>query len=217
MIAWVCTAAARYWQCRVLLLAVVLIAGFGYSGLSQVFSGGKACWQGSPCSPGAKGGKGLHNRSAASSSARKRAAALRKKMAAVATPHARPTMASSVDQKVVIQVDQDDKAMMELALNNAENIFLHYESKGQTVAIEVVAYGPGLHMLRSDSSPVKARIASMVRQNPRLSFVACGNTQASQSKSEGKEIALLSQAKVVPSGVVRLIELQEQGYTYIRP
>jgi intracellular sulfur oxidation DsrE/DsrF family protein len=37
------------------------------------------------------------------------------------------------------------------------------------------------------------------------------------SKQEGKEIPILSEARVVPSGVVRLIELQEKGYSYIRP
>ena len=33
----------------------------------------------------------------------------------------------------------------------------------------------------------------------------------------GQEVALLEEATVVPSGVVRLVELQEAGYTYIRP
>jgi intracellular sulfur oxidation DsrE/DsrF family protein len=36
-------------------------------------------------------------------------------------------------------------------------------------------------------------------------------------KKEGKELVLVSEAKQVPSGVVRLMELQEQGYSYIRP
>ena len=119
--------------------------------------------------------------------------------------------------KVAIQVDQNDKAVMELALNNVRNITEYYKSKGETVAIEVVTYGPGLHMLRSDTSPVKERIAPMALENPHVAFIACGNTQANQSKAEGKPVTLMSEAKVVPSGVVRLIELQKQGYAYIRP
>ena len=119
--------------------------------------------------------------------------------------------------KVAIQVNQNDKAVMELALNNVRNITEYYKSKGETVAIEVVAYGPGLHMLRSDTSPVKDRIAPMALENPSIAFIACGNTQANQSKAEGKPVPIMSEAKVVPSGVVRLIELQKQGYAYIRP
>ena len=119
--------------------------------------------------------------------------------------------------KVAIQVNQNDKAVMDLALNNAKNIIEYYKEKGETVAIEIVTYGPGLHMLRADTSPVKERIAPMSLENPNLKFIACGNTQANQSKAEGKPVTLIAEAKVTPSGVVRLMELQKQGYAYIRP
>jgi intracellular sulfur oxidation DsrE/DsrF family protein len=119
--------------------------------------------------------------------------------------------------KVAIQVNQNEKAVMDLALNNVRNINEYYKEKGETVAIEVVAYGPGLHMFRTDTSPVKDRIAPMALENSNVAFIACGNTQANQSKAEGKPVTLMSEAKVVPSGVVRLIELQKQGYAYIRP
>jgi intracellular sulfur oxidation DsrE/DsrF family protein len=119
--------------------------------------------------------------------------------------------------KVAIQVSENDKAQMNLALNNAKNIVEYFKSKGETVAIEIVAYGPGLHMLRTDTSPVKDRIGPMSLENPNIIFAACGNTQANQSKAEGKQVTLVSEAKVTPSGVVRLMELQAQGYAYIRP
>ncbi len=119
--------------------------------------------------------------------------------------------------KVAIQVNQNDPAVMNLALNNAKNIIDYYKAKGETVAIEIVTYGPGLHMLRADTSPVKDRISPMALENPEVKFIACGNTQANQSKAEGKPITLISEAKVMPSGVVRLMELQKQGYAYIRP
>jgi intracellular sulfur oxidation DsrE/DsrF family protein len=119
--------------------------------------------------------------------------------------------------RVAIQVNQNDKAVMDLALNNAKNVIDYYKEKGETVAVEIVTYGPGLHMLRADTSPVKERIAPMSLENPSLAFIACGNTQANQSKAEGKPVTLISEAKVMPSGVVRLIELQKQGYAYIRP
>ena len=125
--------------------------------------------------------------------------------------------APAATHKVAIQVNQNDKAVMDLALNNAKNVIDYYKEKGETVAVEIVTYGPGLHMLRADTSPVKERIAPMSLENPNLAFIACGNTQANQSKAEGKAVTLISEAKVMPSGVVRLMELQKQGYAYIRP
>ncbi|MCC2110691.1 MAG: DsrE family protein, partial [Hyphomicrobiales bacterium] len=83
--------------------------------------------------------------------------------------------------------------------------------------IEIVAYGPGLNMLRADASPVKDRISVMSLENPDLTFAACGNTHRKMSEKAGKDIELVSEAKMVPSGVVRLIELQEAGYAYLRP
>jgi uncharacterized protein len=124
---------------------------------------------------------------------------------------------ATATHRLAIQVNQNDKAVMDLALNNAKNVIDYYKQKGETVAVEIVTYGPGLHMLRADTSPVKERIAPMSLENPNLAFIACGNTQANQSKAEGKSVTLISEAKVVPSGVVRLMELQKQGYAYIRP
>jgi len=85
------------------------------------------------------------------------------------------------------------------------------------VDIEIVAYGPGLHMLREDTSPVRERIKSLSESIPNISFKACGNTQQNMSKVEARDIPLVAQATVVKSGVVRLMQLQEQGWSYIRP
>ena len=104
-----------------------------------------------------------------------------------------------------------------MALNNAQNIDAYYKKKGEEVIIEVVAYGPGLHMLRADTSPVKKRIISFGENFDNISFRACGNTKRIMSKKAGKEIPILSQAKMVPSGVVYLMERQEQGWSYVRP
>ena len=129
----------------------------------------------------------------------------------------RVVSSSKVTHKVAIQVSQNDKAQMDLALNNAKNVLEYYKGKGEKVAIEIVTYGPGLHMLRADTSPVKDRIAPMALEHSNLKFIACANTQANQNKAEGKPVSLISEATVMPSGVVRLMELQTQGYAYIRP
>jgi intracellular sulfur oxidation DsrE/DsrF family protein len=119
--------------------------------------------------------------------------------------------------RLAVQVNVNDPAVMNLALNNVSNVAQYYKQMGQQVDIEVVAFGPGLHMLRDDTSPVKARIKAMSETMPQLSFAACGNTRDNMAKTEASDIPLISQAKVVKSGVVQLMELQEQGWTYLRP
>jgi intracellular sulfur oxidation DsrE/DsrF family protein len=120
-------------------------------------------------------------------------------------------------RKIALHVDDNDKARMNLALNNAENVYNYYKSKGETVQVRIVAYGPGLHMLRADTSPVKERIAQMALQQEGISFAACSNTQRKMGKKEGKKPPIISEAKMVPSGVVELVELQRQGWMYIKP
>ncbi|NNG03883.1 MAG: hypothetical protein HKM95_07255 [Inquilinus sp.] len=126
-------------------------------------------------------------------------------------------LAQAADNRVAIHVDENDPAKMTLALNNAANVIKYYESIGETVEVRIVAYGPGLHMLREDTSPVRDRIGAMSLELPDLSFAACGNTHSAMSRNEGREIGLLSEAEMVASGVVELIELQQQGWAYVRP
>lgn len=119
--------------------------------------------------------------------------------------------------KVALHVDDNDAAKMNLTLNNVNNIVADFKKSGRKIDIQVVTYGPGLHMFRDDTSPVKARIQEIALANPNVTFAACGNTQTNMSKAEKKEIKLISEAKLVPSGVVHLVELQRQGYAYVKP
>ena len=116
---------------------------------------------------------------------------------------------------VVIQIDQNDPAIMNLAMNNAENMQKFYASKSEKVEIEFVAFGGGLAMMRSDTSPVKERLAFLSHQGVR--FSGCGNTLANQSKAENKTLTLLPETHEVPTGVARITELEEAGWTYLRP
>ena len=104
-------------------------------------------------------------------------------------------------------------------LNNATNIIEYYRDKKEDVDIDVVAYGPGLHMLRADTSPVQDRIKRLkdMAFPGKIQFSACNNTKQNMEKAEGHEISILPDATLVPAGVVHLMELQEQGWSYIRP
>ena len=118
---------------------------------------------------------------------------------------------------VVFQVDANDPAVMTMALNNISNLFGYYQERHEPVDVELVAFGPGLTMLRDDTSPVKPRLAALHAAYPRLVFSACENSRRGMSETEGKDVKIVAVARIVPSGVVRLTQLQEQGWSYIRP
>jgi intracellular sulfur oxidation DsrE/DsrF family protein len=121
--------------------------------------------------------------------------------------------------RVTIQVDQNDPAVMNLALNNVTNIMDAYKAKGEEVQIELVAYGPGLNMFRDDTSPVKDRLKqiSALSFPSRIKFSACNITKEGMEKREGHPITIVPEASLVPSGAIRLLELQENGWSYLKP
>ncbi len=121
--------------------------------------------------------------------------------------------------RIVVQVSQNDPERMNLALTNSENAIKYYNDKGESIAIEIVAYGPGFNMLRADTSPVKDRIKAIKLSNigGDIRFSACHNTQMAMQKREGHPITIIPEATVVPAGIVRLTQLEEQGWSYIRP
>lgn len=122
--------------------------------------------------------------------------------------------------KVVLQVNEADPAKMNMVLNNAMNVNSHFKAAGRKVDIEIVAYGPGLNMLRDDKSPVKMRIQGIADDQKNIKFAACGNTIKKVTKKQGgKKPPLMKTGNitVVPSGVIQIIDRQDEGWHYIRP
>jgi hypothetical protein len=120
---------------------------------------------------------------------------------------------------IAIQVDQNDPQVMNLVLGNATNVIEYYRARNEEVDIDITAYGPGLHMLRADTSPVADRIKRMKDMvfPGKIQFSACNNTKQNMEKTEGHAISMLPEATIVPSGAVHLSELQEQGWSYLKP
>lgn len=118
-----------------------------------------------------------------------------------------------VDHKLVIQVSTKDPLTQKIALNNAANVMKDF-GPGE-VTVEIVAYGPGLSILTKKSKFAK-RVASMAF-NDDLTFSACNNTMKKIKKKKGHMPKLIKGVKVVPAGVTRIMELQEKGYSYVRP
>lgn len=137
--------------------------------------------------------------------------------AAFAVSIASAVAAPKREHHIVFQLTDSDPARMTMVLDNIANVSRYYADKGDPVEFEIVAYGPGLHMLRADTSPVAARVKSVKESIPDVTFTACGNTIENMERAEGRKIQILPQAGVVQAGVARLAELQEQGWSYIRP
>lgn len=118
---------------------------------------------------------------------------------------------SLATHKVVIQISTDNPRTQKIALNNAVNLQKLY---GDDVEVEVVAYGPGLSVL-TKKNPVTDRVKSLATQG--IHFSACANTMKGIEKKTGKKPVLTDGVKIVPAGVGRIVELQEKGYSYVRP
>ena len=141
-------------------------------------------------------------------------------LSAVLTVFATPALAAQAEdgtKRLAIQISDKDPATFNKALNVATNFARGMSEAGDLYEIEIVAFNAGLHMLRSDTSPVLDRIQSVSESIPEVTFSACGNTIAGMTKKEGAEPPITEHAGVVSAGVVRLMELDDEGYFIIRP
>jgi intracellular sulfur oxidation DsrE/DsrF family protein len=125
--------------------------------------------------------------------------------------------AEAKSHRLVLQISDNTPEKMNAVLNVAANVSRYYSDKGEEVEIEIVAFNAGMHMLRSDTSPVKQRMASFRKSMTNVTFKACGNTMAAMERNEGRKVVLLPDIDVVDAGVTRLIELSEKGWTIVRP
>lgn len=114
--------------------------------------------------------------------------------------------------KVVIQVSGPDAAAHKIALNMASNLQKLYGL--DNVEVEIVAFGRGLAVLTPKSAEA-TRVKSLAVQGVR--FSACNNTMKKIERKTGKLPSLTEGVEIVPAGVARIVELQEQGYAYTSP
>ena len=120
-------------------------------------------------------------------------------------------------KRLAIQISDNDPATFGKALNVATNFARGMSESGEMFEVEIVTFNAGLHMLRDDTSPVIDRIRSISESIPEVTFSACNNTIKGMTRKEGKAPPVSKHARVVPAGVVRLMELDDEGYYVIRP
>ena len=115
------------------------------------------------------------------------------------------------DHHLVLQLTDRDRAKQALVISVANNLLKAYGP--DKIAIEVVAFGPGIDLLRADS-PNRARVDSLIAQGVR--FDICMNTVDTLER-EGQHVDINPKAVKVQVGVERILQLTEKGYTLVRP
>lgn len=112
-------------------------------------------------------------------------------------------------QRVVFQVSDNDPAKWNLTLNNAQNV--QADLGKENVDIEIVAYGPGLGMLKANSK-VGARLAQALDGS--IGLMACENTMR---KTKTTKTDMYNGISYVKAGVTHLMKRQHEGWAYVRP
>ena len=127
----------------------------------------------------------------------------------VLAPAATQAQTNTMKNKLVLQVSDADPQKWGLSLNNAKNV--QDELGASDVDIEIVVYGPGIGMLKSDAVTGN-RIADALKGGVKI--VACENTMKAQKL---RRADMLPNIGYVTAGVVELMKKQQDGYAYIRP
>ena len=143
--------------------------------------------------------------------------ALTSALSALVVPVAHAQLAPPQDKpfaehKVVLQLSDNDPKKQGLVISVANNLMKHYDP--DKVAVEIVAFGPGIALLKPDN-PNRKLVESLVAQGARVDI--CLNTVDTIERETGKRPDYISAATPVQVGVAQILLLTENGYTLVRP
>jgi intracellular sulfur oxidation DsrE/DsrF family protein len=116
------------------------------------------------------------------------------------------------DHKIVLQLSDNDPRKQGLVISVANNLMKFYDP--DKVAVEIVAFGPGIDLLRPEN-PNRKLVESLVAQGARVDI--CLNTVDTLERDTGKRPEFISAATPVQVGVAQILFLTENGYTLVRP
>jgi intracellular sulfur oxidation DsrE/DsrF family protein len=123
-----------------------------------------------------------------------------------------PVTPGKAIQKVVYHLSEPTR--VNFVLGNIKN---HIVGKGgpEKIHIVLVVHGPALEAFVSSKASPDIRRQIEKRSGDGVGFIACGNTMKAQDIGIGDLLAGFAVAE--EGGVVRIADLQEQGYLYLRP
>jgi intracellular sulfur oxidation DsrE/DsrF family protein len=110
-----------------------------------------------------------------------------------------------------MHLNSGDEKVQRGVLNNIRH--LYQEVGREHVRVELVVHGAGLVLLTKKDSLFAAETAQL-KTAYAVEFTACSNTMKAQGLTRTD---LIDQVDRTVPAVVRLMELQEQGWSYIKP
>lgn len=125
-------------------------------------------------------------------------------------------LANDSETKILLHLTTDETDAGLDTLNNLEQMLNYYADSQQAVRVEVIANGNGIKLLSPQKYAIAERIAYLTRNHDNLSFLACKNTIDLLRLTQGLDIQLVPQVKIIDSAVVEVIKRQQEGWTYIR-
>jgi uncharacterized protein len=116
------------------------------------------------------------------------------------------------EHKIALQLSDNDAKKEALVISIAYNLLKAYDP--DRIAIEVVTFGPGIDLLRTENANRKL-VESLISQGVR--FDVCLNTVDTIERETGKRPEIIANATPVQVGVGQILQLTENGYTLVRP
>jgi len=116
------------------------------------------------------------------------------------------------EHKIVLQLSDNDPRKQGMVISVANNLMKFYDP--DKVAVEIVAFGPGIDLLKPDN-PIRKQVESLVAQGARVDI--CLNTVDTLERETGKRPEFIAAATPVQVGVAQILLLTENGYTLVRP
>jgi intracellular sulfur oxidation DsrE/DsrF family protein len=136
---------------------------------------------------------------------------------AILVAAAAPAHAQSARHRLLIHVDSSEAKVMAEALHNAANVIDRVRKEDGSVAVEIVANGPGTAMFVTELSPVKGEVRRIHAAYPEVVMSACGISLAHTEAAMKRTLTVMPEARVVPSGAARIMELEERHWAYLKP
>lgn len=124
-----------------------------------------------------------------------------------------PNVSFAADRKMAIQINSNDPITQKMALISARN--LKAVLGKDNIDVELVVYGPGLSIIKTENRN-SSRVQNLMQEYG-LKVSVCEGTLKGYAKRHGGEANIIDGVARVSTGAIRLLELQEQGYNYLRP
>ena len=119
--------------------------------------------------------------------------------------------AGSKIHRVVMHLNSGEEKVQRGTLNNIKNL---YEAIGsERLNVELVAHGSGLSLFTKQGTKLAEELAKL-KASYGVSYTACSNTMKAQGLTRAD---LIDQVDRTMPAMVRLMELQEQGWAYLKP